>query len=182
MAEATLQPIQERLNGVSPYHPFSADTFADWTMEAGDIVTISRGSNEYHSPVHSSTLVWRRTPVITVNSTGNKERESIATVSRKKYNRSGAGMRNQQGLHQALYSADGYLRSVLDFTESYFRTIFEDDLNYLRGEVEQTAGYWRSTYEDTYNGLVGQIEQTASYWRSAYQDAQNNIGDRKSVV
>ena len=102
----------------------------------------------------------------------------IKTINRAKSAERAArrASKKADGLHYAFYSEDGYLRSQFDFTESYFRTAFQDVTNNLRSEVEQTASYWRSTYEDTYNGLVGQVEQTASYWRSTYENWQQQVG------
>ena len=172
---ASLSGIYNRLNSAPVYHPYEAETFADWSLEAGDMVSVARGNEIYESPVHGSKMVWKGTPQITLESTGNKERESVAKVSKRKYSKGSGGMRTQQNLHHELYSADGYLWSMLDYTESYMRSVFEDDLNGLRGEVEQTASYWRSTYEDIYNGMLGEVEQTASYWRSTYEDLANNM-------
>ena len=91
---ASLGPIYERLNDVSNYHPLDAETFADWSMEAGDIVTVSRDGKEYASPVHTSTMTWRgRTPVVAINATGKQRRDPPSKISRRKYAKSGAGMR-----------------------------------------------------------------------------------------
>ena len=96
------------------------------------------------------------------------ENKSIAKAVRRT-------KKQADGLHYAFYSEDGYLRSQFDFTESYFRTAFQDFTNNLRSSVEQTASYWRSTYEDLNNNLRGQVEQTAAYWRSTYEDLNNNL-------
>ena len=50
MANATLKPIYDRLNGVTNYHPFSANTFSDWATEAGDIVTVQQDGVNYSRP------------------------------------------------------------------------------------------------------------------------------------
>lgn len=93
MAEASLQPIYERLNGADSYHPFSASTFADWSIEAGDIVTLKRKSDAYVSPVHSSHLSWRGSPQVTMQSRGSRELDSIGKATQKKFNRSNGGYR-----------------------------------------------------------------------------------------
>lgn len=93
---ATLDGIYDRLNTTPQYHPFEADTFADWAMEAGDIVTVSRGNENYASPVHSSKLTWRGTPEIAISSTGKKERDPVAKVSRQKYRGGSGGQRNDE--------------------------------------------------------------------------------------
>lgn len=93
MAEASLQPIYERLNGADSYHPFSANTFTDWAIEAGDIVTITRENESFTSPVHSSHLSWRGSPQMTLQSRGKKELDSIGKATQKKFARSGGAYR-----------------------------------------------------------------------------------------
>ena len=66
---ASLNPIYQRLHDAPQYHPLEADTFADWSMEAGDIVTVSRDGKSYDSPVHSSTVTWKKGQQVTVSST-----------------------------------------------------------------------------------------------------------------
>ena len=97
MANASLSPIYERLNGVQQYHPFSAKTFADWASEAGDTVQISREGTSYSVPVHKQSLVWRGKHMINMESTGSKERTPIERMSNRKENETSAGMSAARG-------------------------------------------------------------------------------------
>lgn len=198
---ASLTPILQRLNSVSGYHPYEASTFADWAMESGDVVTITQDGRNYSSPVHSTRMVWKGTPHIQVNSTGNKERESISLVSKKKYRRGTGGMRSSEEIHRAMFDENGYLRSVLDYTESHLRlefmsadasirsalqmtesrlrTSFDNDITSLHSEVVQTASYWHSQLDDTVNSLHSYVDQTASHWHS---ELVNEVNSMRSVV
>lgn len=91
MASAQLQPIYNRLNGVSTYHPYTADTFNDWSMEAGDIVTVSRNGVNYASPVHNSTVKWNGKQKVFIESRGEKERGPVAKMSIRDYNYGNGG-------------------------------------------------------------------------------------------
>lgn len=175
MAEASLDAIKQRLNSVDPYHPAEADTFSDWTLEAGDTVTMKRGADSYQSPVHTSRMVWKGAPQISLNSTGNKEREAIAKVSKKKYRGGGGSMRNQQGIFHDFYSDDGYLQSHLEMTESHLRTEFIDGYNSMRGELEMTASHLRTEFTDDVNSLRGEFEITASHLRTEFTDDVNSL-------
>ena len=137
---ASLQPIYDRLHAVQGYHPMSADTFADWSVEAGDKVTMSRDGEEIVAPIHNAKIVWRGSPQITLNSTGNEERESIAKVSRRKYGR-GGGMNNDQRLYFNMWSEDGHLHSELEITESVLRTEYSAADSRLQSEFELTASH-----------------------------------------
>lgn len=113
---ASLQPIYERLHEAPEYHPLEADTFADWALEAGDIVTITRDGNSYTSPVHNSTTVWKKSQQVKVASTGNEERETIAKRSQKKYNRGNSSLRNSQYLHYFVEDEYKQMKAGLELT------------------------------------------------------------------
>lgn len=164
---ASLAPIYERLNGTANYHPYEADTFSDWSLEAGDLVKVVRGDENYKSPIHSSSLVWTGSPNMTLTSTGTQAREAVAKVSKKKYARSGYGRRNNKQNNDKWHT--------IEETDEYYRIIYADEFNGLRSTIEQTASYWRATLDDNVNGLHSQIEQTASYWRSRLEDTANSL-------
>ena len=194
---ASLTPILQRLNSVSGYHPFEANTFADWAMESGDMVTVSRAGAEYTSPVHSTRMVWKGTPEMQVTSTGNKERDPVSVVSKKKYRRGSGGMRSSEAIYKAMFDENGYLRSVLEYTESrmrlefmsadasirsalemtesHLRTDFGNDITSLHSYVEQTASYWHSELVDTSNSLRSYVDQTASHWHSELESTESGL-------
>lgn len=91
MARAALKPIFDRLNGASTYHPFTASTFSDWALEAGDTITVKRDGKSYTSPVHSSTIKWAGQQTVNVESTGDKERGAVARMSASNYAYSSGG-------------------------------------------------------------------------------------------
>ena len=94
MAGAQLQPILNRVNSVENYHPFTAETHADWSLEAGDIVTVSREGTEYSSPVHTTTLHWAGKQQMTVESRGEKERGPVSKLAEREYNSGGNAYRS----------------------------------------------------------------------------------------
>ena len=91
MAKPSLSSIYNRLNGVDPYHPFSAETFSDWSVEAGDMVSVSKDGTKYSSPVGSTTLEWNGAPQVTMTSTGQQQRDSVTKAGQKKYSGGGGG-------------------------------------------------------------------------------------------
>lgn len=200
MADANLSGIYSRLNGVTPYHPFEADTFADWTLEAGDIVTVSRDGTSYSSPVSSTTLKWNGQHTMSIHSTGEREREPIAKTSKRKYASHGGGMTNNQELYWEVMSEDGMLGSTLRMTASQIRSdVFaansmlysyidqtatyiishvEDVQNELGSEILQTASQIRSEVHATASQLYSYIDQTATYIESHVEDVANDLGSQ----
>lgn len=171
-----LNPILQRLNSTSNYHPFDAETFSDWATEAGDIVSISRNGETYVSPVHTSRMVWKgKAPTMQISTTGNEKRDAVSRVSRKKYGRGSAGIRSQEGIHRNFVSEDGILHSELHITESYLRTEFHDETNSLRSEFDMTASHLRTEFLDEVHSLRSEFEVTASHLRTEFEDDVNSL-------
>ena len=175
---AGLQSIYQRLNSTAAYHPLEADTFADWSMEAGDIVTVSRDNVDYESPVHSATHVWKGVQTVRISSGGDEKRESVARMSRKKYNTGGSGVRSGKALGNRITMVYNGLSAEIVQTESVMSTRMMDMYNGLESYVEQTASHWASALVDTYNGLSSLVIQTASVWSSQLNDAYNGLSSK----
>ena len=175
---ASLSDIYGRLNGVAPYHPLSADTYADWAMEAGDIVTVKQGDDSYVSPVHSSTLRWNGKQRISINSDGKKERDPISKVSQQKYNQGrggGGGYGNNQDLYWEMFSEDGTLHATISATASELRTEYTANGSELYSVIQQTATNFLVELGNTASGLYGTIEATASEMRVEYSAANSTL-------
>lgn len=164
---ASLSRIYDRLNAAPEYNPMTAETFADWSLEAGDIVTMKRGEDEYEVPVHSSRLVWRGAPQMSLSATGTREREPLAKVSRQKYGRGGGAKRNDQDILVYYHT--------IEETESYWRVVYGDALSQLEATIIVTASSIRQYVDDNANSLHGEIQVTASSIRSYVDDTANSL-------
>lgn len=134
MARAELKPIYERLNGTSTYHPFSANTFSDWSLEAGDTITVTREGKSYTSPVHNSTVKWAGQQQISVESTGERRRGSVAKMSASNYNYGNGGGNS--------YRVGGYRASMIE------------------SHIEESENRVRSSVDNLDKKLGTRIEQT----------------------
>ena len=123
---ASLGPIYERLNSAPSYHPLEADTFADWSLEAGDIVTVTRDNKGYQSPVHSSVVTWKKQPQVQISSTGNEQREAVSKMSQKKFRNGSSSLRANQALYWEMTSEDGLLHAAISVTEKELRTEYTE--------------------------------------------------------
>lgn len=173
---ASLQPIYERLNGMQRHHPLDAETFADWSMEAGDTVKVTRGDDEYEAPVHTSTLVWKGgAPKITVNSTGNEKRDPLTKVERRNFGRGGGGVRvakkqftyevNQEHLWYEVMDENGKVSRLSVDVDGLNHEVFDADghvsrlqntVNGLHHEVYDKDGKV-STLDNTVDGLNHEV-------------------------
>lgn len=103
---ADYQGIYNRLNGASQYTPLSAETFGDWSMEAGDVITVTKDGQSYASPVMIAGTDWRGAGKVTVESTGNRKREPLSVLSRKKFSGGGGGYWNSRKAFTKIAQSD----------------------------------------------------------------------------
>lgn len=162
MADANLNLIYQRLHSAENYHPISAETFADWSMEAGDVVTVTREGTEYKSPVHSSTLKWYGKQQMTINSEGEEKREAITRASQKKYGRGGSAVRTAEFINRDIYSEDGHLHSSLRMTESTFSVFVENKYTQLSSGIALTSSSLAFYVNDRYKQMSSGIKLTSS--------------------
>lgn len=182
MADASLTPIFERLNGVPQYHPMSADTFADWSMEAGDMVTMSRGEESITSPVSTSRMVWRGQQQITLEAPGSKEREAISKISKRKYGRGGGGMVNNQYIYHEIADTYNNLRTIIMATESGISTMVSNNYRGLSSYIHQSASSITAQLNSYYSGLSSGLQITASSLNFYIQDAYSSLSSRLSIT
>lgn len=77
--------INTALTAAPQYHPYSASLFTDWTLEAGDVVTVTSGTDSYSAPIHNMTLKWFGAPKVDISAAGNPKREVQDESTRKEY-------------------------------------------------------------------------------------------------
>lgn len=80
-------PIFDRLSGVPPMNPSEVSTFADWSYQAGDVVTVSIDGIAYRFPIYNLSLNWTGSPMMRWENTGNPVREPLSAENRQSYNR-----------------------------------------------------------------------------------------------
>lgn len=51
--------IYNRLNALGAYKPIQSNMIWDWSIEAGDIIDITRDSTTYTTPIFQQTMTWR---------------------------------------------------------------------------------------------------------------------------
>lgn len=165
MANPSLQPIYNRMNGVSNYHPYTADTFADWSLEAGDIVTVSQDGKTYSSPVHATTLRWNGQQQMELESHGEKEREALAKMSAKAYNTGNGGGNGYRG---------GYSGSKKD--NEYYTLIKNNER-----EIHLEAGY-REDGELRLQTTINQTAERVEIAAKKYADEGDGVLEGKIEV
>ena len=182
MAKPRLAPIYERLAGAPQYHPMNAETFADWSLEAGDIVTVKREGTGYSSPVHTVRMKWNGVPTTQIESVGEKKRESIAKMSAQKYARGGGGgggVRNSHYQHIFVQDAYGRMQSGLELTGStahlYARDLYAQMESGLALTTSSAALYVDDRYNQMSSGLALTSSSAALYVDDRYNQMSSGL-------
>lgn len=79
------EKVFDRLSSAPIQHPASARLFADWRLQAGDVVTVTSENVEYQVPVYNMEMIWKGSPMVEVDATGSKERPPLPALARRSY-------------------------------------------------------------------------------------------------
>ena len=83
-AKAT--PIYNRLSGLAAYTPVSGRFIFDWSIEAGDIINITRDGTTYAMPIFQQLMTWRGGFVISdLGNSGDQTRPVLSYDERSYY-------------------------------------------------------------------------------------------------
>ena len=162
MAKPSLDEIYSRLRQIPGYHPLTATTYADWSMEAGDSIEIERDGTLYRTPVGNTTVRWNGSQRVDIRTEGNKERESIARMSVDKYmgdsaggGGGSAGIRNAGEIHNYVENLEEQTWSKFDQTDRAISAEVSartEQGRVLTGKIEVEAG--RISAVVTENGQI----------------------------
>jgi len=161
----SLTPIYNRLHDTKSYHPLNADTFADPSVEAGDVVTVTRDGKSYESPVHVAKMTWRKGMQVSLSSAGNEERKPLAKLSQKKYARgAGGGSGLRDNMYQHIYVEDVYnqLKSGLELTTSSATLYTQDLYRQMSSGLKLTSSSATMYVNDAYKQLSSGLQMTSS--------------------
>lgn len=179
--------IYSRLASSPTFHPASANLFENWTLQGGDVVTVKSDNDSYNLPIYGMKVKWNGSTKVTVQSTGNEQREPLEKMAAKENERNNYRNRvwtskNLQEIHYDIFDEEGHFHSTLDMTASYLRTSFEDADNALRSSIEVTASVLRTEFQDADNSLRSSITETSSNVEILVEGTGSNIHIKPAVI
>jgi len=176
---ASISEVYDQLNGADQTHPGTVKAFADFAMEAGDMITVRRDGRDYKVNASTATHIWRGQSQVTINSGGNEKRDAIEKVSRQKYAKSGAGMRNNQALYHDIWSEDGHLHSVIRQTESTITLYVNNTYDRMKAGLDLTSSsaslYATNLYTQMKSGLELTSSSAALYVQDVYTQMKSGL-------
>ena len=165
MAGVNLSAIYNRLANAPKYHPMSANTFADWTMEAGDIVTVSRDGTGYSSPVGTMTMKWNGKQQVQISSEGSREREPISRTAAREFARGGGGsggISQNHYWHQFVTDQYNQLQSGIELTGSTASLYVDNKYAQMRAGLDLTSSSASLYVDNRYKQMKAGLDLTSS--------------------
>lgn len=95
------EAINTKLQTAPQYHPYNASLFADWTLQSGDVVTVTSDSDTYTAPIHNMSLKWFGAPKVEISAAGNPKREVQDEEARKEYEAENTAYNNSRLIFEA---------------------------------------------------------------------------------
>lgn len=119
-------PIYNRLSAFAEYTPASCDWFSDWTVQPGDVITVTYKDEEFRFPIFSSSENWDGLTRAVIECSGSEVRPVLDEQARETYQVGRKMMEIQK-------TVDGIVIEVSEFTtESEVATM----ISVAAGEIE----------------------------------------------
>ena len=77
--------VLNKIRGTPAFKPAAVDTFGNWAIEAGDIISVDNDGVSETIPIFSSDMNWNGSAITTIACTGNQKREIQDKQDRKDY-------------------------------------------------------------------------------------------------
>ena len=152
--------ILNQLKKTPSFKPICAETFGDWSIEAGDILTIESEGQIHTLPVFSSEMDWKGSARTTLTASGNSKREVQKRSEREEYG-------YQQSVRRSMGGLGGQIEGIReDYVELVARVedaeagiaarVLIDDLNGYKEAVANTY----ATIEGMTAGLNSKVSSS----------------------
>ena len=169
-----LENVLAKMQATPQFHPMSADTFSDWSIEAGDVITVDVGGQNQTLPVFSSDLDWGGAAMSTLSCSGSRERPTLSKAERQNYAAFGGVTREIQKTNEKILEDRSELIAALNGEDGAPEDLAAGLQNYVRYDLKNSEAYAEST-------LFAQIGEKAKAEISAYVIKDKN-GHAKSFL
>ena len=166
-------PIYNRLSAFRLFTPISMRCIMDWSIEAGDIITVTNESVTYDLPVFQQRLRWRGGYVVSdLFSSGEQERPTQSKEIRSSF-RSNTQLHEfevtLEQLRSYIQSVDGNYTLIQQTVDAITQTVANQNVT-IQNILDPTGEIWTAITKNTSN-------------LSSIEDSLNNeITERKSYI
>ena len=140
-----LENVLAKMQTTPQFRPVSVDTFSDWSIEAGDIITVDVDGSEETLPVFSSDMEWGGAARSTLSCTGNRERPTLSKAERQSYAAFGGVSRQIQKTNEKILEDRKELIAALNGEDGAPEDLSSGISNYVRYDLENNEAFAGST-------------------------------------
>lgn len=139
-----IENVLAKMQTTPQFRPMSADTFSDWSIEAGDIITVEVDGDEETLPVFSADMEWGGVARSTLSCTGNRERPTLSKAERQNYAAFGGVSRQIQKTNGKILEDRKELIAALNGDDGAPEDLASGLQNYVRYDLANKEGYAES--------------------------------------
>lgn len=169
-----IENVLAKMQTTPQFRPMSADTFSDWSIEAGDIITVEVDGNEETLPVFSADMEWSGVARSTLSCTGNRERPTLSKAERQSYAAFGGVSRKIQKTNEKILEDRQELIAALNNEDGAPEELASGFQSYVRYDLENSEAYAESA-------LFAQVGEKAKAVIGAYIVTDKD-GNKKSLA
>ena len=156
-----LENVLAKMQATPSFFPMSAETFSDWSIEAGDVVTVAVNGKDQTLPVFSADMDWGGAAMATLSCSGNRERPTLSKPERQSYAAFGGVSREIQKANNKILEDRAELIAALNGEDGAPEDLSSGISNYVRYDLENNEAFAGST-------LFAQIGEKAKSEIRAY--------------
>lgn len=160
-------PIFNRLSSFPAYHPGTITLFADWSLQAGDIINVTVDGKNYVYPIFTLAMRWSGgNTLISVTNSGNAVRPPVSATNRRKFSEGRRSYSIETTINGLESRADRIEESVHQQGDE-FSTVIETTRSQLSTQLQQTA--------EGFETRADSIEETVRQHSSDIEDLDGSI-------
>lgn len=141
---AVIENVLAKMQTTPQFRPMSADTFSDWSIEAGDIITVEVDGREETLPVFSSDMEWGGAAMATLSCSGSQERPTLSKAERQSYSAFGGVSRQIQKTNDKILEDRKELVAALNGEDGAPEDLAAGLQSYVRYDLENSEAYAES--------------------------------------
>ena len=162
-------PIYTRLSSFASYYPVATTIITDWSVCAGDIMSITYDGITYSVPIFQQNLSWRGAFVKSeLFSSGNPNRTELSAVNRSEY-RAGRKVHTLENTVDSLVSIisdmEGNLSSIAQTISDITSRVQDAEGNIT--QLQQTSTAITTTVQGLNTSLTNVTNDVSSLWTFA---------------
>lgn len=140
-----LENVLAKMQATPSFFPMSAETFSDWSIEAGDVVTVEVNGIDQTLPVFSADMDWGGAAMATLSCSGNRERPTLSKPERQSYAAFGGVSREIQKTNNKILEDRAELIAALNGEDGAPEDLSSGISNYVRYDLENNEAFAGST-------------------------------------